>query len=250
MIATEINYYKILGVSRNTPTSDIKQKYRALSKLHHPDTSGGSVKLMAQINEAYSVLSDPVKRLNYQPPVPAEPTSKKRPYSPTQTANPPQKQSQSPQKNSRHYAQKPIKPRKNWGFVFWFVLATPFAIAVLMFGAPFYNMLQTKADTAVAGSSTTPIIPDVTSDTRSIAETPKANTQTSSDADIQTQSQDSSQPDNVAADKVVNSANTTTNPTQSNGNQNNQVDNSTPVDGLQNIIVNSANSNRHYRSTN
>ena len=40
--------------------------YRALAKHHHPDHAGPSgQKRMAQINEAYTVLSDPDKRARY-----------------------------------------------------------------------------------------------------------------------------------------------------------------------------------------
>lgn len=47
----------ILGLSRDGLTSDkLKNVYRKLAKLHHPDT-GGDAATMAKINRAYDVLS-------------------------------------------------------------------------------------------------------------------------------------------------------------------------------------------------
>jgi DnaJ homolog subfamily C member 3 len=60
------DYYKVLGVDREADDRTIKRAYRNLVKLHHPDKAAGrgltkeqAEKKMAQINEAYEVLSDP-----------------------------------------------------------------------------------------------------------------------------------------------------------------------------------------------
>lgn len=60
------DYYKILDVPRDADERTIKRAYRTLTKVHHPDkaTARGitkelAEKKMAQINEAYEVLSDP-----------------------------------------------------------------------------------------------------------------------------------------------------------------------------------------------
>jgi len=58
------DYYEILGVERDANQADIKKQYRRLSKEHHPD-KGGDGEVFAEINEAYTVLSDPTTRAAY-----------------------------------------------------------------------------------------------------------------------------------------------------------------------------------------
>ncbi len=62
------DYYDILGVSRNASQEEIKRAYRRLAKKYHPDRNPGdkhAEEMLKKINEAYSVLSDPEKRANY-----------------------------------------------------------------------------------------------------------------------------------------------------------------------------------------
>ncbi|CAK7234056.1 hypothetical protein SBRCBS47491_008821 [Sporothrix bragantina] len=66
------DYYKVIGVSRDADERQIKSAYRKLSKLHHPDkavkqglTKESAEKKMAEINEAYEVLSDPELRARF-----------------------------------------------------------------------------------------------------------------------------------------------------------------------------------------
>lgn len=63
-----IDYYKILGVSKDIPQSDIKSAYRKRSKQFHPDLNPDDPKAKAKfqlLNEAYEVLNDPEKRAKY-----------------------------------------------------------------------------------------------------------------------------------------------------------------------------------------
>jgi molecular chaperone DnaJ len=62
------NYYEILGVDKQAEAADIKKAYRELSKQHHPD-HGGDEEKFKEINEAYSTLSDPEKRADYDNPM-------------------------------------------------------------------------------------------------------------------------------------------------------------------------------------
>lgn len=66
-MATKRSHYEILGVSPSASTEDIRAAYRRLARLHHPDVSVAdtSASEMAAINSAWSVLSDPVSRFNY-----------------------------------------------------------------------------------------------------------------------------------------------------------------------------------------
>lgn len=65
---TETDYYKSLGVSKNTSDEDIKKAYRKLAMKYHPDHTKGDKRAeekFKKISEAYAVLSDPEKRKQY-----------------------------------------------------------------------------------------------------------------------------------------------------------------------------------------
>jgi molecular chaperone DnaJ len=59
------NYYIVLGIPSNSSQGDIKAAYRRLAKEFHPDLYGEKSSPFLIIQEAYSVLSDPVSRRNY-----------------------------------------------------------------------------------------------------------------------------------------------------------------------------------------
>jgi molecular chaperone DnaJ len=62
------DYYAILGVERGAALQDIKKAYRRLARKYHPDLNPGDKTAEAkfkEIQEAYSVLSDPKKRSQY-----------------------------------------------------------------------------------------------------------------------------------------------------------------------------------------
>ncbi|WP_314854483.1 molecular chaperone DnaJ [Stomatobaculum longum] len=62
------DYYEVLGVSKDADDAALKKAYRVLAKKYHPDANPGDKQAEAafkEINEAYSVLSDPKKRAQY-----------------------------------------------------------------------------------------------------------------------------------------------------------------------------------------
>ncbi|SCC04672.1 molecular chaperone DnaJ [Pseudarthrobacter enclensis] len=62
------DFYKILGVAKDASDADIKKAYRKLARQHHPDTNAGDAaaeKKFKDVSEAYSVLSDPDERQQY-----------------------------------------------------------------------------------------------------------------------------------------------------------------------------------------
>lgn len=67
-MAEKEDYYKILGVSKNSTTVEIKSAYRKKAMQYHPDRNPGNAEteeLFKQVNEAYGVLSDDNKRQIY-----------------------------------------------------------------------------------------------------------------------------------------------------------------------------------------
>ena len=66
------DYYTILGVPKDASKDQIKKAYRKLAIKFHPDTSAedNAEDRFKEIAEAYSVLSDPQKRKEYDNPAP------------------------------------------------------------------------------------------------------------------------------------------------------------------------------------
>ncbi len=66
--AVSIDFYTVLEAWPTSSTDDIKKNYFRLAKLYHPDVAGDKPEnreRFKQINEAYSILSDPQKRHQY-----------------------------------------------------------------------------------------------------------------------------------------------------------------------------------------
>ena len=61
------DYYKVLGVPRTASSNQIKQAYRLLCKKYHPDKnpSPEATRIIQEVNEAYEVLSDTIKKTSY-----------------------------------------------------------------------------------------------------------------------------------------------------------------------------------------
>lgn len=67
------DYYKILGIAKNATDDEIKKAYRKRALMHHPDRHSNGTdeekkdqeKKFKEVGEAYTVLSDPVKKSRY-----------------------------------------------------------------------------------------------------------------------------------------------------------------------------------------
>ena len=67
-----IDYYEILGVSKDSSDSEIKKKYKKLAMMYHPDRNSGdedtkkkNENKFKDISKAYTVLSDTEKKKKY-----------------------------------------------------------------------------------------------------------------------------------------------------------------------------------------
>ena len=62
------DFYQVLGVAKDISAAELKKTYRKLARQYHPDSNPGDAKAEArfkEISEAYSVLSDPEQRKEY-----------------------------------------------------------------------------------------------------------------------------------------------------------------------------------------
>ena len=67
-MADKRDCYEILGISKSATDDEIKKAFRRLAKQYHPDANPGdkvAEEKFKEINEAYSILSDPDKKANY-----------------------------------------------------------------------------------------------------------------------------------------------------------------------------------------
>jgi molecular chaperone DnaJ len=67
-MATQRDYYDVLGVPRGASAEEIKRAYRGLARKLHPDVAGADEETGEEfraVNEAYEVLSDAERRASY-----------------------------------------------------------------------------------------------------------------------------------------------------------------------------------------
>jgi len=60
-----INYYEILGLSTGAGGHEIKNAFRRLAKIYHPDKNPNGKEQFNRILKAYEILSDPVQKSTY-----------------------------------------------------------------------------------------------------------------------------------------------------------------------------------------
>lgn len=67
-MADKRDFYEVLGLSKGASDDEIKRAFRKLAKQYHPDLNPGNKEAeqkFKEVNEAYSVLSDPDKKAKY-----------------------------------------------------------------------------------------------------------------------------------------------------------------------------------------
>ena len=60
-----MNYYEILGISKDASQEEIKKAYRKKASILHPDKAGGDTEKFKDAQVAYDTLSDEQKRTQY-----------------------------------------------------------------------------------------------------------------------------------------------------------------------------------------
>ena len=70
-----MSHYETLGISKNASKDDIKNAYRKLAKIYHPDknTNNNSKESFQRIQEAYETLIDSDKKNAYDNPFHQQP---------------------------------------------------------------------------------------------------------------------------------------------------------------------------------
>ena len=67
-MARTVDFYAVLGITREADEGDVKKAYRKLAMEHHPDRNNGdkaAEEKFKEIAEAYEILRDPEKRAAY-----------------------------------------------------------------------------------------------------------------------------------------------------------------------------------------
>ena len=114
---TQPDPYFVLGIDRDAGEGDIRTAYRALVAKYHPDKHQGNpleglaAEKMAEVNRAYEILSDPVRRADYDRTHGAWP----RPAGPGWGTTVP----------------FPQRPRRRWLLVLGILLLLPLAIRII-----------------------------------------------------------------------------------------------------------------------
>lgn len=52
------NPYEVLGIAPAASIEQIKQRYRDLAKIYHPDKQNGDTKAMSKLNQAYEQICE------------------------------------------------------------------------------------------------------------------------------------------------------------------------------------------------
>ena len=67
-MAEKRDYYEVLGLKKGASEDEIKKAFRKMAMKYHPDRNPGdktAEEKFMEVNEAYSVLSDPDKKSKY-----------------------------------------------------------------------------------------------------------------------------------------------------------------------------------------
>ncbi len=76
------SHYDVLGIKKETAPEEVKSRYREMARTYHPDVrkdhSPEANRFFSEIIEAYRVLSDPLRRSEYDRQLDAEAAASRR----------------------------------------------------------------------------------------------------------------------------------------------------------------------------
>ncbi len=114
--------YDILGIPSSSSFEEIKAAYKKLAKQHHPDKNAGSnwhEEQFKKINQSYQVLSDPVKRKQYDDRLEYEAFQKqKKTY-----VNPTIPKQKTENRNPRPSTKRPVKKKNSFDYETYLIIA-------------------------------------------------------------------------------------------------------------------------------
>ena len=65
----DVDHYELFGIARDASHAELRRAYRRLAARHHPDRNhddpAAATRRMAEINDAFATLSDPVRKFDY-----------------------------------------------------------------------------------------------------------------------------------------------------------------------------------------
>ena len=67
-MADKRDYYEVLGLNKGASDEEIKKAYKKQARKYHPDLNPDNKEAeekFKEVNEAYSILSDPDKKSKY-----------------------------------------------------------------------------------------------------------------------------------------------------------------------------------------
>ena len=126
-------YYDILRVGRGADPEGVRIAYRRLAQKYHPDklpNNADAVRVMAMLNEAYAILSDPDQRARYDRRV---------------------EDAQAGARRAKRRAAPADVPTAAWP---WYLLFATMAFAAATFGTALYKTLVPGVAVAVAVPAT------------------------------------------------------------------------------------------------
>lgn len=123
-MASDKNYYEILGLKRSSSQDEIKKAFRKLASKYHPDKYPENSKfaedMMKQINIAYQVLSDLDKKIAYD-----EWLNSQNKFDSESQSSSNKKKDHEPQKNNssnNDVLSKIVNLFRRYPFLFWIAL--------------------------------------------------------------------------------------------------------------------------------
>jgi hypothetical protein len=152
------SHYGLLGLPPSASVREIRQAYRDLSKLYHPDTTTLAAELATakfqQLNEAYATLSNPERRLAYDQKIGY---SRVAVVQPLPSLNHPLTKSRFPEYSSSAYLDPTDRPLSAGEIFALFILGVTFLVCLILA----ITIGITRSEVALKSAAQKPPVPQV-----------------------------------------------------------------------------------------